>query len=151
MKKLVIAVMLMLVSSVAFSDVGLFLDGTSKYAKNGIIQSNFPGVPLYKCPNFDSCLPKTLNQPYVGVVFTDFPKMKAVIKKHAKDLESVTHKYKARYHKFKLNVYDVVALDGTSFVLVQVITGKSKVKNIEVAQALVAEFDAAYSRIGLGN
>lgn len=142
--------MLMVVSSVAFSDVGLFLDGTFKYAKNGIIQSNFPGVPLYKCPNFDSCLPKVRNQPYVGVVFTDFPKMKAAVKKHARELESVTHMYKAKYHKFKLDIYDVVALNGASFVLIQVITGTAKVNNIEVAQALVAEFDAAYSRVGLG-
>jgi hypothetical protein len=45
MKK-ILALLLLLVSTTAFADIGLFFDGTARFARTGVIQASYPDISL---------------------------------------------------------------------------------------------------------
>ena len=87
----ILALLLMFVSTTVFADVGLFFDGTARFARTGVIQASYPDVPLISCPSFKSCERFVPNNAYIGVVYSDFSKMKAEVKKSVKGIYSVAY------------------------------------------------------------
>jgi hypothetical protein len=150
-KRILFALLIMASSTTVFADAGLFFDGTAKYARTGVIQSSFPDVQLISCPNFKSCDKYLVSHQNVAIVFADIAEMKAEVKKRAKVIASISAIRTVAYKGFKIVEADILDDDGRNFVMLGVKTPKktsTPEKNIAIAEALVAEFTAAYARIG---
>ncbi len=150
MKKTLLALSLMIASTSVFADAGLFFDGTSKYARTGVIQSNFPDVQLVSCPNFKACDRFLVDNLNIGIVYSDAAKMKAEVKRRASAIVSITPIHTVPYKGFKITVTDIVDDEGRSFVMLGVKTAKkktTKAQNMAIAEALVDEITDAYFRL----
>lgn len=148
MKRLLLAVTLLIASTSIFADVGLFFDGTNKYAKTGIIKKSFPNVQLVSCPSFKSCESFLQGHKNIGIIFSDIAKMKAEARKRTnKDIESAPIRT-VSYKGFKLFVTDLIS-SNKRILMIAIKTGKNadKAKNKSIAKALVAEITYAYSRL----
>jgi len=150
MKKLAILVLMLLTNTVS-ADVGLFFDDTARFAKTGIIQAEFPDVPLYKCRTFTGCDSKGISHARVGVFFSDFKKMEKEMRKRASVITDLKQVHTYRGNGFTLTVWDAVDIDGRGFLLVGIKTraiGARANRDINrmVAGALVEEIYNAYQR-----
>jgi len=151
MKK-ILMLLLMMASTSAFADIGLFFDGTARFSKTGVIQSRFPEVPLLSCRTFKSCDPYLPSNSFISIVYSDFDKMKVELKKRARLIESVNYIHSVKITGFKVTVFDILASDGRSFLMLGINNPKKKTtraQNAAIAQALANEIDLAYGRAGL--
>jgi hypothetical protein len=151
MKKILI-LLLTMASTSAFADIGLFFDGTSRFIKSGVIQSRLPEVPLVPCRSFKSCDPYLPSNSFISIVYSDFDKMKVDLKKRARLIDSVTYIHSVKITGFKITVYDILAYDGRSFLMLGINNPKKKAtakQNAAIAQVLANEIDLAYFRAGL--
>lgn len=152
MKKIILALLLMMASATVFADVGLFFDGTDKYAKTGVIQNTFPEIPLYKCANFKSCEQLLPGNSRIAVVYSDLKKMAELAAKLKNRVASSAFVHTTRGRGFKIVVMDIMDTEGRGYVLLQVHSFKKKTtsaQNQAIAQALVTEIDLSYARAGL--
>jgi hypothetical protein len=150
MKK-ILALLLMIASTTVFADVGLFFDGTARFARTGVIQASFPDVPLISCPSFKSCEQFLPGNMYIGVVYSDFKKMKTEVKKRERGIYSAAHIYNVHGNGFKIIVDGITDNDGRGYLLLGVKTARKKityVQKIAIAQALTNEIELAYNRAG---
>jgi len=152
MKKIIFALLLICTSTSVFADIGLFFDGTDRYARNGVIQSSFPSVPLVSCPSYKACNSYLPTNFYVSIIYSDIAKLTLEFKRRAKTIVSAKFIHTVRGNGFKINVHDIVDVEGRKLVALGVVTAKKKTTNklnLVIAQTLANEMQLAYSRAGL--
>jgi len=141
------AVVLLLVSSSAFADVGLFFDGTHKYV-TGFFRQNVP-APLYVCYTFPECDPVARPHARVGVFFSNFAAMNAEINRRMNlgYIASSRFVHTKRGKGYTLDVADVVDIEGREYVMIGISTRKKDTKTKKlISMDLVGEVYQALNR-----
>ena len=148
MKKLILVVFLSVIASNVFADVGLFFDDTARYGRTGIIQANV-NAPLYQCPTFASCEQIGLAHQRVAIFFSNFSAMKFEIQERLNRgvIASSRFVHTKKGKGFRIDVYDVVDIEGREFVLLGIKASNKKPKtNKDISRKLVGEIYQAYNR-----
>ena len=148
MKKILLVLALLVASSAAFADMGLFFDNTKQFARTGVIQASFPNTPLVACPKLKSCESFLLTNTNVSIFYSDLKKWLLELKKRAFAIEGVQVIGTKSGPGYKLTVHEITAYGGNTYLMVGIKSAKNttKAKNAQIAQALVGVINEAYVR-----
>jgi hypothetical protein len=146
MKSILFVVIVWLFSGTVSADIGLFLDGTQRLVKPGILQQEFNWVTFWQCPKIESCEQIAANHYNIGVVYTDARKMNAYMQKNSGNIVNFVRVHTSVNNGFKIIVDEATDVFGRYYLLLRLVKASGKASKNNITLAVMDEIIQAYDR-----